>query len=332
MTPRKPTLHDVAAAAGVSIAAASFALRDKAGVSPETRERVLAAARALGYVVNAPARSLRTARYGAIGLLLPPGAMRLPYYTEFAFGVVDAADRRGLSVILLPHREADDDTPPTAFVDGYVVVDGTTDDAGVRAILDTGRPVISAEHLVGGEGRVAASVVYDHEAALRLLLDHLATRGAERIAAVLPSAGTAWSRELTATYETWTAERGGIPISRAIGFIPTAEEVDAAVGDILATEHVDALIVGPSGSAAPALEAAHRAGRRVGDDLLLAAYVDEPMHALLSPTVTSFDLEAREVGEACLELFTAIQDADPPNDRVQVRLPRLVVRASTAGR
>ncbi|WP_371360285.1 LacI family DNA-binding transcriptional regulator, partial [Salmonella sp. E404] len=37
MTPRKPTLHDVAAAAGVSIAAASFALRDKPGVSLETR-------------------------------------------------------------------------------------------------------------------------------------------------------------------------------------------------------------------------------------------------------------------------------------------------------
>lgn len=326
MTPRKPTLHDVAAAAGVSIAAASFALRDKAGVSPETRERVLAAARALNYVVNAPARSLRTARYGAVGLHLPPGATRLPYYTAFAFGLVDAADQRGLSVILLPHRET------TAFVDGYVVVDATAQDAGIRSILDTGRPVISAEHLVGAEERVAGSVVYDHEMALRGLLDHLTARGAERIATILPPHGTAWSRELTATYAAWIAERGGIPISRTISFIPTADEVTAAVSDLLATEQVDALIVGPSGSAAPALEAAHRAGRQVGADLLLAAYVDEPMHGLLSPAVTSFDLMAREVGAACLELFTAIQDADPPSDRVQVTLPRLVVRASTAGR
>jgi len=326
VTPRKPTLHDVAAAAGVSIAAASFALRDKSGVSPETRERVLAAARALNYVVNAPARSLRTARYGAVGLHLPPGATRLPYYTAFAFGLVDAADQHGLSVILLPHRET------TAFVDGYVVVDASAQDAGIRAILDTGRPVISAEYLVGAEERVAGSVVYDHEKALRGLLDHLTARGAERIATILPPHGTAWSRELTATYATWIAERGGIPISRTISFIPTADEVATAVGDLLATEHVDALIVGPSGSAAPALEAAHRAGRQVGSDLLLAAYVDEPMHGLLSPAVTSFDLMAREVGAACLDLFTAIQDADPPSDRVQVTLPRLVVRASTAGR
>ena len=332
MTARKPTLHDVAAAAGVSIAAASFALRDKAGVSPETRDRVLAAARRLNYIANVPARSLRTARYGAVGLYLPPGSTRLPYYTEFAFGVVDAADRHGLSVILLPHRDADDPAPTTAFVDGYVVVDATAADAGIRAILDTGRPVVSAEHVLGGEGRIAASVVYDHDAALRALLEHLTRRGATRIAAILPPDGTAWSRELTATYDAWIAERGGIPISRTISFIPTADEVDAAVGDILATERVDALIVGPSGSAAPALDAAHRAGRQVGSDLLLAAYVDEPMHGLLAPAVTSFDLVAREVGAACLEAFVSLDDAGTVTDPVQVMLPRLIVRASTAGR
>ncbi|WZH38470.1 MAG: LacI family DNA-binding transcriptional regulator [Microbacterium enclense] len=331
MTPRKPTLHDVAAAAGVSIAAASFALRDKAGVSPETRERVLASARALNYVVNAPARSLRTSRYGTVGLHLPPGSTRLPYYTEFAFGVVDAADHRGLSVILLPHRLADDSTPPAAFVDGYIVVDATVEDAGIRAILDTGRPVVSGEHVLGGEDRVAGSVVYDHDTALRGLLGHLTDRGAERIAAVLPPDGTSWSRELTATFTSWMTERRGIPIIRTIGFVPTADEVDTAVADILATERIDALIVAPSGSAAPALQAAARAGRRVGDDLLLAAYVDEPMHALLTPAVTSFDLEARAFGSACLELLTAVTDAKPPADRVRVIAPRLQVRASTAG-
>lgn len=330
MTPRKPTLHDVAAAAGVSIAAASFALRGKAGVSPETRERVLEAARRLDYVANAPARSLRTARYGAVGLYLPPGSTRLPYYTEFAFGVVDAADRRGLSVILLPHRDDDDTTPPAPFVDGYIVVDATIQDAGIRAILDTGRPVVSGEHVLDATGGVTASVVYDHDTALRELLDHLTERGARRIAAVLPPDGTTWSRELSATYANWVAERGGIPIVRTIGFVPTADEVDAAVSDILATEHVDALVVAPSGSAAPSLAAAARAGRRVGDDLLLAAYVDEPMHALLSPTVTSFDLEARAFGSACLEMLAAVGEA--PAEPVRVTRPRLLVRASTAAR
>lgn len=330
VTPRKPTLHDVAAAAGVSIAAASFALRDKPGVSPETRDRVLAVARELNYTVNVPARSLRTARYGAVGLYLPPGSTRLPYYTEFAFGVVDAADRRGLSVILLPHREPDDVTAPTAFVDGYVVVDATTEDAGIRAILDTGRPVVSGEHVLGGDNRVRASVVSDHTAALTGLLDHLAAAGARRIAAVLPPDGTAWSRDIAGAYTAWVAGHGGIPISRRIAFVPSADEVAAAVDDVLATEDVDALVLVPSGSAAPALDSAARAGRRIGDDLLLAAYVDEPMHALLTPSVTSFDLEPRDFGAACVELLAEVWDADGPADRVRVTEPRLVVRASTS--
>lgn len=329
MTRRKPTLHDVAASAGVSIAAASFALRDKPGVSPETRDRVLAVARELNYTVNVPARSLRTARYGAVGLYLPPGSTRLPYYTEFAFGVVDAADRLGLSVILLPHRGPGDASAPTAFVDGYVVVDATTEDAGIRAILDTGRPVVSGEHMVGGDDRVSASVVSDHASAMTRLLDHLSDAGARRIGAVLPPEGTAWSHDIARAYDAWIAGRGGLPISRRIAFVPTADEVADAVTDVLATENVDALVVVPSGSAAPALDAVARAGRRIGDDLLLAAYVDEPMHALLAPSVTSFDLEPRDFGAACVALLAEVWDADGLDDRVRVTQPRLVVRAST---
>lgn len=324
MAPRKKTLHDVAAAAGVSIAAASFALRDKAGVSAETRERVLAVARELGYVVNAPARSLRTARYGAVGLYLPPGSTRLPYYTDFAFGVVDAADRRGLSVILLPHRE-DDDTAPTAFVDGYIVVDATTADPGVRGILAAGRPVVSGEHVVGGGDEVSASVVADHAAATRRLLAHLRDQGATRIGAVLPPPGTTWSAEITAVLDDQEPDVA----TRLIPFVPTAADVDAAVTDLLHATDLDALLLVPSGSAAPAVAAATRAGRTVGGDLLLAAYVDEPMHALLSPAVTAFDLEPRDLGAACLSLLASLWDDDSPDARVQTTEPTLIVRAST---
>ncbi|MGQ7310024.1 hypothetical protein ACTGYF_10970, partial [Streptococcus suis] len=95
-----------------------------------------------------------------------------------------------------PHRDPDDASPPTAFVDGYIVVDATTEDAGIRAILDTGRPVVSSEQLLGAEDRVAGSVVSDHGTATRELLDHLAAQGARRIAMLLPPEGTAWSHDL----------------------------------------------------------------------------------------------------------------------------------------
>ena len=332
MTPRKPTLHDVAAGAGVSIAAASFALRGKTGVSDDTRDRVLAVARELGYRVNVPARSLRTARSAAVGLLLPAGTTHLPYYTDFAFGVVDAADRHGLSVILLPHRDDAAGGAPSAFVDGYIVIDASVEDVGVRALLDSGRPVVSGEHVFGAAGRASASVAIDHTGALARLLDHLHERGAQNIAAILPPDGTAWSRELAETYARWTSDRGRRHISRHISFVPTTDEVSAAVSDVLDIPGVDALVVAPSGSAPATLAAAALAGRRVGDDLLVAACVDEPAHALLSPTVTSIDLEARALGSACLDLLVEVWDAGELADPVRVADARLIVRGSTAGR
>lgn len=331
MAAHKATLRDVAAAAGVSTAAASFALRGKAGVSPETRARVLGVARELNYEVNLPARSLRTSRYGAIGLYLPVGASRATYYTEFAFGVVDAAEEQGLSVILLPHTGAGQH--PIAFVDGFIVVDASASDPGVRGMLEDGRPVVSGEHVESAAQAVSASVVSDHDAAMHRLLDHLAAQGAARIAVLLPPETTAWGRQVAGAYAAWSAARGRSPVAVHIGFVPTVPEVEAAAHAVLSDPAVDALVVVPSGSAAPALSAAVRAGRVVGGDLLLAAYVDEPVHTLLSPAVTAFDLNARDFGGECLRLLVAALAGGAPagGDEPVIRMtvPSLVVRESS---
>jgi hypothetical protein len=75
----KPTLYDVAAAAGVSIATVSFAFTKPSKVKADTLERVLASATSLGYVPSANARGLARGRTGAVGLYAfdylidPPG-------------------------------------------------------------------------------------------------------------------------------------------------------------------------------------------------------------------------------------------------------------------
>jgi DNA-binding LacI/PurR family transcriptional regulator len=68
MTARRPTVYDVAELASVSIATVSFAYGRPDKVKPDTRERVLAAARELGYVPSASARGLAYGRTGALGL------------------------------------------------------------------------------------------------------------------------------------------------------------------------------------------------------------------------------------------------------------------------
>ncbi len=68
MSPRRPTVYDVAERAKVSIATVSFAFSRPDQISAATRERVLETARELGYMPSASARGLARGRTGALGL------------------------------------------------------------------------------------------------------------------------------------------------------------------------------------------------------------------------------------------------------------------------
>src|SRR3954449_3705367 len=89
---RRPTIADVARRAGVSAAAVSFAVNDRPGVSPQTRTRILAAARELGWRPSASARALTEARTRAIGLVLARGAGQLEVDT-FSVRFLSAIER-----------------------------------------------------------------------------------------------------------------------------------------------------------------------------------------------------------------------------------------------
>lgn len=106
MAPRDPdrrsgraTSYDVARLAGVSQSAVSRAFSPGGSVSGETRERVLQAARSLGYRPNAIARGLITRRSNLIGLVLP--ALASLYYPEIMVEITGEVARRGARVLLI---------------------------------------------------------------------------------------------------------------------------------------------------------------------------------------------------------------------------------------
>jgi len=95
---RVTTLLDVALDAGVSRATASRVLTGSPRVSPTARDRVLASAERLQYRVNAAARSLRTARTGLVGLLIP--GFRNDLYGPLADRLDERLREHGLSVVI----------------------------------------------------------------------------------------------------------------------------------------------------------------------------------------------------------------------------------------
>src|SRR5689334_10651565 len=121
----RPTMRQVAEAAGVSPMTVSYVFSRPDRVAPETSEKVRAAARRLGYPGPHPAaRSLRRGRVGSLGVVL---GERLTYAFEdlqaarFLAGVADvcAAEGVGLSLVPITGGASDAERVPRAVVDGF---------------------------------------------------------------------------------------------------------------------------------------------------------------------------------------------------------------------
>ena len=190
------TLKSVAEAAGVSISTVSNAYNKPDQMSPEVRQRVLAAAKALGYVgPNPAARSLRSQRAGAIGLLLTERlsyAFSDPYTVGMLAGVAEVAEEFSTGLLLIPLEPYDashpEDSEPSvdamrqAVVDGVIAYCVDLDHPARQVALDRGLPVVSS---VDSPDERQSYVVIDEHVAASTLGAHLRDLGHRRVGIVV---------------------------------------------------------------------------------------------------------------------------------------------------
>src|SRR4051794_20653030 len=96
--PPKPTIADVARAAGGSQVTVSRVLNDRGGAGSETRARVLAAAKALQYRPNAFAKGLKIGQSQTIGVVVPD--ITNPFFPEIIRGAELVARQEGYTLLL----------------------------------------------------------------------------------------------------------------------------------------------------------------------------------------------------------------------------------------
>ncbi|BAL89040.1 putative LacI-family transcriptional regulator [Actinoplanes missouriensis 431] len=139
MRSRKPTSSDVAAAAGVSRSAVSFAFNNPQRIAAATRERILSVAEDLGYRPSTLGRMLQAGTTNSIGVLFPQRlaqVMENPYYSRFLMGAGQVCDREGYTLLLTPPlQDSVLKAIPYAAVDGFIVC-GLEVDRGEVAELD----------------------------------------------------------------------------------------------------------------------------------------------------------------------------------------------------
>ena len=96
---RRPlTLRDVSEVAGVSEMTVSRVLRQRGGVSPATRDKVLAAAKRVGYVPNKIAGSLASSRVNLVAVIIP--SLSNMVFPEVMTGISDVLDKTPLQPVV----------------------------------------------------------------------------------------------------------------------------------------------------------------------------------------------------------------------------------------
>src|SRR6185437_8855642 len=144
----RPTLRQVADAAGVSKMTASYVYSQPGRVAPATAAKVRAAAQRLGYPGPHPAaRSLRRGRVGSLGVVLGEHlayAFDDPQAATFLAGVAEVCAAEGVGLTLVPVTGADSDVQRVAdaVVDGFVLWTTADDDPILDAVVASGLPAV----------------------------------------------------------------------------------------------------------------------------------------------------------------------------------------------
>ncbi|WP_448062832.1 LacI family DNA-binding transcriptional regulator [Cellulomonas hominis] len=195
MSSQRPTLADVAAAAGVSVSTASLAFSGAGPIAAATRERVLEAAAALGYSGPNPlGRQLRSGRSGIVGVFVGDAlkrSFRDPVSVQILDGLTSTIGPLGLGVLLIPgsaeHEGPDgpvlDPLVESAAMDVAVMIWGANaDDPALVAFRRRGIPTVVVEgHELEG---IATTVGIEDRAGVAELGRHLLALGHRRIATV----------------------------------------------------------------------------------------------------------------------------------------------------
>jgi DNA-binding LacI/PurR family transcriptional regulator len=182
---RPATLASLAAELGVSRTTVSNAYNRPDQLSAPLRARVLEAARRLGYPGPDPvARSLRTRKAGAVGLLLTEAlsyAFRDPAVTGFLEGLALACEQAGQGLLLVPvsPEQVDVTAVHQAGVDGFVVYSVREDDPHFLAVLERPVPTVVCDQPHNVEGVDCVGV--DDRAGMLGLARHLTSLGHRRI-------------------------------------------------------------------------------------------------------------------------------------------------------
>ncbi|MFC5261364.1 LacI family DNA-binding transcriptional regulator [Kribbella qitaiheensis] len=328
-TGRRPTLKDIAAETGLSMAAVSYALRGLQGTA-ETQQRVQDAAERLGYQADPVARALASGRSGSVGVLCASLEDLWQQRLAAALGrellapdrnawIIDSAgdaDRQlQLAQHLVDHR-----------ADAIVVI--PIDPAAKSwAKIAQQAPVIAIGDALPA-AKAKSEVLFDNESGVSTALRRLADAGHRTVAVLSPSRRV----EIESPVEE-IALRIAAGLKLKVRIIPCPHDLGGATEvarELLTSKQRPTGILALADSMAFGVYAACRElDIRIPEDLSLLGYDDQPMSQLLTPPLSTFHWPLDDLVADVVARVTSAVDTNRRVRRTTVE-PTLIERGSVA--
>lgn len=331
---RKIKLSDIAEALGVSTATVSLALRDSGLVAASTRDRIKDYARAIGYIYNRRAASLRTSKSGLVGVLVQD--IINPFYAEVLHAIELELDRSGHTFLLSNHNDDLDkqrrglETLLQLGADGVIISPAIgTPASEIEMCEKNGMPCVLVARTV--DGAKAPSLRGDDAFGIGLATNHLIALGHTRIAFIGGTDETSTGRERYRGYRA-AMKSAGLedrpdwrivgPRTKRAGFDATAEFFALPDRPTAAVCWNDLVAIGLMSGLA-------RAGLTPGHEISVTGYDDLAEAEIAMPALTTVWNGQSVVGErAAKVLVNRLRGVEPTKPFELIR-PVLRERDST---
>jgi LacI family transcriptional regulator len=337
----RPTIKQVAAAAGVSTQTVSRVLNDRPDVSPETRERVLNVIEDLGYQPSAVARSLIQQRSYTLGVVT--AGLKYTGPSRTLSGITQAAANKGYSLLLmeLPSFDSNNVTPILQELYSRHV------DGVIWAVPEVGenRDWLDAPHLdpkvptvfLNMESRKDTPIVsIDNYLGGRMVMEHLFEQGYRRIGHISGPLDWWEARQRMAAWKDMLKEKGINANDNHWVEGNWSSSSGARAAQVLFEKYpeMDAVFAANDQMALSVLQAACERSLSVPKDFGIVGFDNLEESPYFCPSLSTVQVEQQNMGKAAVERIVRIIEAGWQNTEVAEPLsvvfkPTLVVRESS---
>ena len=334
------TIKDIAKKAGVSHATVSRALNDRPEIPEKTAVGIKRIAVEMGYLPSSAARSLKTNRSQALGVVL--SNISDPFFSEILEGIESAAQASGYSLFIAasqhdPHREgAIVQSMVERHVDGVIICSAPFQPDQARQLLEFGVPMVVVNNQAAEDYRY--SIYHDDVDGSRQVTRHLIGLGHMRIAYLGNSLSGRTTLDRLSGFKQ-EMKAAGLPVLPGAVY---AVDGGAPENGQASLEHFLSLPLTPTAficfndrTAIGLLHGLQERGIQVPTQCSVAGFDNISFSAYTNPPLTTFDQPKRHIGEEAAKLVLGLLNPDPEDaiwnrPKIQILRGKLLVRQSTA--